>query len=174
MRAQRQNFAPDALIRAALSYDPSTGKLTWLIDRGLRGHAGAEAGCLHKKSGYIRVGLNRAVYPAHQLAWFLMTGEWTDMIDHENRDKADNRWVNLRPSTKSQNMANAKKHIHTKRPMGSRLKGAYPVPDSYKWKAQINANKVRYYLGRFDTEEEAHTAYCEAARRLHGEFARTE
>jgi hypothetical protein len=27
-------------------------------------------------------------------------------------------------------------------------------------------------LGRFNTKEEAYAAYCEAARRLHGVFAR--
>jgi hypothetical protein len=35
-------------------------------------------------------------------------------------------------------------------------------------------NKKNHYLGSFNTAAEAHAAYVEAARRLHGEYARTE
>jgi hypothetical protein len=46
--------------------------------------------------------------------------------------------------------------------------------DGKKWIAQIGHNKQHFFLGSFDTPEQAHAAYCEAAREHFGEFARTE
>lgn len=174
MHTPRVNIATDNEIRRSLSYDPKTGSFIWLVDRSFKVRAGDTAGCVHRKSGYVRIGISKAVYSAHHLAWFLMTGSWPpDEVDHRNRKRADNRWKNLRLAIRSQNMANAKKHVHSKRVMQSHLKGAYPTPDGKRWKAQIQANKKRHYLGRFDTEEEAHAAYCAAAKKLHGVFARS-
>jgi hypothetical protein len=42
-----------------------------------------------------------------------------------------------------------------------------------KWEARIMAFGQLHYLGYYEAPEEAHTAYCEAALRLHGDFART-
>jgi len=41
------------------------------------------------------------------------------------------------------------------------------------WQAQILFDSKYKYLGRFDTPEEAHAAYCEAAATHHKDFART-
>lgn len=40
-----------------------------------------------------------------------------------------------------------------------------------KWQAYITANRKRRHLGLFDTPEDGYAAYCESARKLHGEFA---
>jgi hypothetical protein len=56
----------------------------------------------------------------------------------------------------------------------SGYKGVYWYEDRKKWRAQIGYQGKVTNLGSFDTPEEAHAAYCEAAHRLHGEFARTE
>jgi hypothetical protein len=41
-----------------------------------------------------------------------------------------------------------------------------------KFVAQIFSDGTKYYLGIYDTPEEAHAAYCGASRVLHKEFAR--
>ena len=68
-----------------------------------------------------------------------------------------------------------------KRPKGSiadkrnkaGLKGVTLHKRAGKWQAQIQAFGVTHYLGIFNTAQLAHAAYCEAAARLHGNFART-
>jgi AP2 domain len=41
-----------------------------------------------------------------------------------------------------------------------------------RFRAQITKDDKQYHLGYFATPEAAHAAYVEAAKRLHGEFAR--
>src|SRR5207237_5036627 len=90
------------------------------------------------------------------------------MRDHKNLNTLDNRRSNLRIASRSQNLANTLKKPWNK----SGYKGVCKVKDSNRWLAQIRHEGIQYYLGHFMTPEEAHTAYCEAGRKLHGEFFR--
>lgn len=93
-------------LKSILHYDPETGILSWKVDR-RRVKIGQIAGylCL----GYVAIGIDGKLYKGHRLAWLYMTGEWPkDEIDHINRTKHDNRWVNLREATKEQNCDNRK------------------------------------------------------------------
>ena len=54
----------------------------------------------------------------------------------------------------------------------SRYKGVCWDAARGKWVAQIRANGPKLNLGGFANEGDAARAYDEAARRLHGEFAR--
>lgn len=44
---------------------------------------------------------------------------------------------------------------------------------SKPWRAEISKDRKRYILGYFSTPEEAHRIYCEKAKELFGEFARS-
>jgi hypothetical protein len=120
--------------------------------------------------GYRRITIEGRAYPAHQFAWFYMTGEWCSaVIDHRDGTPSNNRWDNLRPATVSQNNANRRLHRNNK----CGFKGV--VQNQWgRFMASIYKNGCRHHLGMFATAEEAHAAYVEAAHRLFGEFARAE
>jgi hypothetical protein len=91
------------------------------------------------------------------------------LVDHREGAKIDNRKDLLRPATNAENNKNAKMRDDNT----SGHKGVYWHKAKKKWHAQISHEGKRLYLGRFAALEEAHAAYCEAANRMHGEFART-
>lgn len=91
-------------------------------------------------------------------------------VDHKNLDPLDNRRSNLRLATSSQNKTNQSKHQSNT----SGFKGICWISSRGKWIAKIRVSKRVIYLGEFDTPEKAHEAYCEAAIKYHGEFARLE
>jgi len=81
-------------------------------------------------------------------------------VDHVNHDSLDNRLANLAVVTVAQNQWN-------RRPQGS---GACRVTGSTRFFSRIQWHRKRIYLGSFDTEGEARSAYQQAcARRLAGE-----
>lgn len=144
-----------------LNYDPKTGRFSWK----------KEPGAI--SNGYRLLKVNQKNFWAHRVAWLLATGEDPEglVIDHINGDRSDNRIENLRTATYSQNSANARRHSRNT----SGLKGASKVMKKGKWtgrwQSSITYQRRQMALGYFDTKEDAHAAYLEAARRLQGEFA---
>lgn len=105
---------------------------------------------------------------AGRLAWFYMTGEWpSDEIDHRDRDGWNQKWNNLRPSTRSQNQANT---IYKTNRTGH--KGVHYRADLKKFRAMISIDQKNKSLGHFDKFEEAAAAYAAAAKSVYGDFAR--
>lgn len=160
-----------AEVRAALDYNPDTGILTWRkrADATVQWNgkfAGKKAGTIHRVRNrlYRRINLNGSFYYAHRLIFLWMTGEIPDEIDHEDRDGLNNRWLNLRPATHSENMAN----VACRNPAG--FKGIYQQK-SGRWGAKLKKDYRYIGLGTYDTPEEAAAAYMEGARQHFGDFA---
>lgn len=89
--------------RDLFRYDRNTGLL-------YRKHAIGDKTGKAKSNGYLVVGVGGRTYQTHRLIWLIMTGEWPKHnIDHINRIKTDNRWVNLRDVPQKINSRNAAK-----------------------------------------------------------------
>jgi hypothetical protein len=101
-----------------INYNPSTGEMVWKKSgRGRFKRKGAKCGSVRDSDGYITVCINGKQWLAHRLAWILHYGEEPPkIIDHINRDTADNRISNLRDGTSGVNEMNAK--VHKRSPYG--------------------------------------------------------
>jgi len=89
------------------------------------------------------------------------------LCDHINGNRRDNRRCNLRLVTPKQNSYNTK--IYSNNTSG--YAGVHKSKNKKRWTAYITKDKT-YYLGTFDTKEEAITARRIAEEKLFGEYRR--
>lgn len=96
-----------ARLKELLSYDPATGVFIWKVTRNGKMKVGLPAGSIDREDGYVEICLDRRDYKAHRLAWLYVTGAWPVYgIDHIDRDKTNNRFINLRDVPHSVNLKN--------------------------------------------------------------------
>lgn len=129
----------------AVKYDPETGEF-WRLG----GRRAGERADVAAANGYRRVYVCGRPIPAHRLAWMLMTGaEPTGLVDHRNRDRSDNRWLNLRDVPHVVNAHNTDlPATNTTGYKGVQFTGT-------SWKGVLKVNR-RYFVKRgFDTAEDA-------------------
>lgn len=174
---------PDQL-RQFLRYEPETGKLFWrertpdavdaaneMVRRKVCANwntrlAGKEA-FTSITNGYRVGAIWNRLLRAHRVIWAIVYGEWPAFeIDHIDCDRANNRLVNLREATRTQNASN-----YPGRGV-SRYRGVCWDARNKKWMAQICANGRRIKVGRFHSEIEAARAYDRVARSEFKEYAR--
>jgi hypothetical protein len=107
---------------------------------------------------------------AHRISFTLHNGPIPKgkVVDHICHNRGCVNPGHLRLATHFENAQN-KTHGRV-RSNGGVLKGAFYDSTRLKWRAAITHDGHQKYLGRFDTEQEAHEAYCAAARELFGGF----
>jgi HNH endonuclease/AP2 domain len=175
-------------LESCLSYDPETGNLIWKerprehfnIETSWKHHNRKWAGKVARNEKFQRCNGKPAsimmnfrmfsgfrTFYAHRIIFALLGLPLPEnhVIDHIDGNPFNNRLENLRTCTHAQNVCN-----------NSGKKGK-PLPKGVtarygKFVAQITSGNARRHLGTFRTSEEAHAAYCEEAKKSHGEFFR--
>lgn len=158
-------------LKERLLYAPKKGVFYWISPP--RGHAellGEEAGSVAWNASdkpYFQIQIDGVKYKRSRLAFLYMEGRWpAEMMDHINGDSADDRWLNLREASGTQNAWN-----HKKRAKASDLPMGVRINSSGRFAARIGFKGRQIQLGTFDTVEKARSAYAAARMKYFGEFA---
>jgi hypothetical protein len=151
--AKKYSIPTQSILRDLYWYNPTTGEM---ISR----RTNRDTGWI--EDGYKYICLKGKDYRVHRLIWMYLHDRWpTEMIDHINGVKTDNRMCNLREVTAKQNAENR----NTIQAI-SGLKGVFPATKN-RWKASIGHKGKCINLGMYDTKEEAYEIYCKAAQIFH-------
>lgn len=139
------------LLRNIVDYDHTTGLFTWrerskhLFNPGNTGgrlerasvwnrrYAGMSAFISVKDNGYLYGRMFDRNFYAHRVAWAHHHGEWPEHeVDHINGVRTDNRIINLRSVTHSENIRNSRPR------RGVGFTGLYLDRSRGLWTVQIN------------------------------------
>jgi len=143
-------------LKEVLDYDQDTGKFRRRTSGPGRSN-GFEAGCINPE-GYRQISIGGRSYKAHRLAILYTDGYMPEnQIDHINRDRADNRRVNLREASHQCQARNSKMRMDNT----SGIKGVYWHKIAGKWQVQIAVERHENSLGYYDDIlEAAYTRYA--------------
>lgn len=147
------NSITENRLKELITYNSETGLMFWKAPQ-KRVKIGDVIKCKDSK-GYIVVRLDNKLYRVHRLAWLYVYGYMPTIIDHINRNTSDNRIVNLRECTQSENILNASLNRNNK----TGFKGVSFDKRKGLYRACTSKNRKQIFLGYFKTAEEAHERY---------------
>lgn len=144
-------------------YDYETGVLYWRWRVNNRVPKTLEAGTQRKSNsdGYLNVSVLGRLYPVHRVVMLMCYGFYGEglEVDHINHVRDDNRLCNIRLVDNTINSRNAS--IGKNNTTG--VCGVYVDKRRVKkYCAEIKVNRVKKFLGYFDTLDEAAAARREA------------
>lgn len=150
-------------LKQLVHYNPETGVFTRAsCTKRSGGRIGDTIG--NRSSGYLQVSLDGEQHLLHRLAFLYMTGEFpSEVVDHRNKVRDDNRWSNLRACTRSENEMNKVAGVdnefgekglvlHRRKGRSPRIQGsvAYSVhvinPDGSKERKQTRLSFSRIFI----------------------------
>ncbi len=144
-------------LKDLLNYDPDTGIFAWKVGR--RGVKRGSIAGTPNAYGYIRICIDGKNFYASRLAFLWVEGYFPENdVDHIDRDRSNNRWLNLREASRSCNMRNCGIICNNK----SGVTGVSWDKLSSKWRSDITIYGKSVPLGRFKFFVEAVKARWEA------------
>lgn len=159
------------LLRDRLSYDPTSGCLTWRHapsrhERGNRRWAGVEATHISKR-GYLQVRIDGKLYQAQRVIWKMVTGsDPVNEIDHRARNRTNNKWDNLREADRSQQLHNKS----YKRRTSQLPRNIYRDPRTHKFQVYVNRGGRRLSRGGLPSLEDALRVRSQLINEMYGPY----
>jgi hypothetical protein len=168
---------PDAgTLREMFDYDPESGEIRYRHrprnyfsdEQSFKRWNTLFSGTVAKsqtRRGCIVLSIRGVTYLAHRVAFKIHHGiEPPLVLDHINRDPSDNRILNIRAATPSQNTMNSTIRSDTR----TGVRGVSIWKDQFC--AYVYVNGHQHWLGTFQTIEQASKIRELAARKLFGDF----
>lgn len=138
-------------VRELFNYNPITGHLVRKITTSNNGLQGSIVGS-RNTLGYLRVSINNISYYVHRVIWLWCYGYMPEhILDHINRNPADNRLTNLREVSDQCNVRNTCNRCDNI----SNIKGVSYDTKNHKWRVNITVDSKTVNLGRYRDFDEA-------------------
>ena len=116
--------------------------------------------------GYLPIAIDGKDYKLHRIIYLYHHGDMPAQIDHVDGDKLNNRIENLRACTLSQNQHNAQR----RKDNTSGIKGITWCRSRGQWLARVKYKGRQYFVGYFNSIENAERELKAARESLHGKF----
>lgn len=138
-------------LKEVLDYNPETGVFVRKVYSSWKAKAGDIAGYI-QHNGYNSINVDAKPYLAHRLAWLYIYGYFPEnTVDHINRNRGDNRIINLREASYQCQMRNRSGLKNNT----SGIEGVSWSNWARKWIAAIKVNRKIHALGSFTDKLEA-------------------